>query len=181
MNGIIINYGCVYIIIVPWYYYLPDSGIAPSVSLTIEDGMSLVGEHCPGTVQLICRGVDLSLLRWRYNGIHDIYSFTTTDLPIAFPLFNSALKVVSIELINVTQTPNDARFAEFTSILILDIAQLEFVTNITCGDPGTIDTVPVNTTLLQQSTPISPTITSITATYYSGQLRTVNISWIKLV
>ncbi len=143
--------------------------------------MSLVGEHCPGTVQLICKGVDLSLLRWRYNGIHDIYSFTTTDLPIAFPLFNSALKFVSIELINVTQTSNDARFAEFTSILILDIAQLEFVTNITCGDPGTIDTVPVNTTLLQQSTPISPTITSITATYYSGQLRTVNISWIKLV
>ena len=162
---------------------MPNSGIAPSVSLTIEDRMSLVGEHCPGTVQLICKGVDLSLLRWRYNGIHDIYSFTTTDLPIAFKLFNSALKLVRIELINVTQTPNDARFAEFTSTLILDIAQLELqnVTKITCGDPGTIDTVPVNTTLLQQSTPISPTITSITATYYSGQLRTVNISWIKLV
>ena len=36
-----------------------------SVSLTVEGGVSLVGEHCPGTVRLFCEGVDLTRLEWR--------------------------------------------------------------------------------------------------------------------
>ncbi len=38
------------------------------VSLTVEGGVSLVGEHCPGTVRLFREGVDITVLRWTYNG-----------------------------------------------------------------------------------------------------------------
>ncbi len=34
-----------------------EEGFSSSVSLTVEGGESLVGEHCPGTVRLFCDGV----------------------------------------------------------------------------------------------------------------------------
>ncbi len=156
-------------------------GIAPSVSLTVDRNVSLVGEHCPGTIRLFCEGIDLSFMRWRYNGVSDIYSFRTTDQPMGLELSNSAF--VHVELINVTQTPNDARFARFTSVLIVDIAQLEVqnVFNINCGDPGTIATEPVDVITLQLSVPSSPVISAVTATYKSGLLMTLNVSWMDLV
>ncbi len=43
------------------------------VSLTVEGGGNLVGEHCPGTVRLFCEGVDLTLLEWRFYHDDDMY------------------------------------------------------------------------------------------------------------
>ncbi len=148
------------------------------MSLTVEGGVSLVGEHCPGTVGLLCVGMDLSVMRWRYNGVRDIYSFRTTDQPMGLELSNSAF--VHVDLINVTQTPTDARFAKFHSVLIVDIAQLQVqnVFNINCGDPGTIVTEPVD---VQLSAPSSPVISAVIATYKSGLLMTLNVSWMDLV
>ncbi len=156
-------------------------GITPFVSLTVDGGGSLVGEQCPGTVKLFCKGVDLSILRWRYNGENEIYSFSTTDLPMISILSSPAF--VSVELINVTQTPNDPRFGQFTSVLIVDIAQLQAqnIASINCGDPLTIDSKPVNVITLQPSVPTSPTITAVTATYKFGLLMTLEVSWMELV
>ena len=154
-------------------------GITPFVSLTVEG--SLVGEHCPRTVRLFCKGVDLSILRWRYNGGTGIYSFSTTDLPMISILSSPAF--MSVELTNVTQTPNDPRFAQFTSVLIVDIAQLQAqnVASINCGDPGTIATEPVNVIILKPSVPNNPVITAVTATYKFGLLMTLEVSWMELV
>ena len=44
-----------------------------SVSLTVEGGMSLVGEYCPGTVRLFCEGVDLTQLEWRLYQAENMY------------------------------------------------------------------------------------------------------------
>ncbi len=44
-----------------------------SVSLTVEGGVSLVGEHCPGTVRLFCEGVDITLLEWRFYHDDNMY------------------------------------------------------------------------------------------------------------
>ena len=44
-----------------------------SVSLTVEGGVSLVGEHCPGTVRLFCEGVDLTQLEWRLYHAENMY------------------------------------------------------------------------------------------------------------
>ena len=143
--------------------------------------MSLVGEHCPGTIRLLCEGVDLTTLRWRYNGDNVIYSFSTTDLPMNSVTTNPAF--INVELKFVASTPNDERFGNFVSVLTADIAQLQSqnVGNINCGDPGTIDTEPVNIRILQPSIPITPRVSSVAATYLFGTLQTIDVSWIKLV
>ena len=143
--------------------------------------MSLVGEHCPGTIRLFCEGVDLTTLRWRYNGDNVIYSFSTTDLPMNSVTTNPAF--ISVELKFVASTPNDERFGNFVSVLTADITQLQSqnVGNINCGDPGTIDTEPVDIRVLQPSIPITPRVSSVIATYLFGALQTIDVSWIKLV
>ncbi len=93
------------------------------MSLTVEGGVSLVGEHCPGTIRLFCEGVDLTALRWRYNGDNVIHSFSTTDLPISSVTTNPAF--ITVELQSVTSNPNDERFGNFVSVLTADIAQLQ--------------------------------------------------------
>ncbi|XP_064406487.1 uncharacterized protein LOC135351421 isoform X2 [Halichondria panicea] len=155
-------------------------GISPTVNLTVEGGVSLVGEHCPGTIRLFCEGVDLTTLRWRYNGDNVIYSFSTTDLPINSVTTNPAF--INVELKFVASTPNDERFGNFVSVLTADIAQLQSqnVGSINCGDPGTIDTEPVNIRILQPSIPITPRVSLVVATYHSGTLRKIDVSWIKL-
>ncbi|XP_064406596.1 uncharacterized protein LOC135351510 isoform X2 [Halichondria panicea] len=160
--------------------FLIVKGITPFVSLTVEG--SLVGEHCPGTVRLFCKGMDLTILRWRYNGGNGIYSFSTTDLPMIPILSSQGPSFVSVELLNVTQNPKDPRFAQFTSALFVDIAQLQAqnVASINCGDPGTITTEPVNVITLQPSVPNSPVITAVTATYKFGLLMTLEVSWMEL-
>ena len=151
------------------------------MSLTVEGGVSLVGEHCPGTIRLFCEGVDLTTLWWRYNEDNVIYSFSTTDLPMSFVPPNPAF--INVELKFVTSNPNDERFGNFVSVLTANIAQLQSqnVENINCGDPGIIDTEPVNIRILQPSIPITPRVSSVAATYHFGTLRTIDVSWIKLV
>ncbi len=156
-------------------------GFTPFVSLTVEEEVSLVGEHCPGTVRLFCEGVDLTQLRWRYNGANRVYSFMTTDLPMSAVPSNPAF--VHVQLINVTQTPSDPRFAQFISVLTVDITQLhsQNIASISCGDSGTIATEQVSVIPQQPSVPNSPVITAVTATYMSDLLITLEASWMELV
>ncbi len=46
-----------------------------SVSLTVEGGVSLVGELCPGTVRLFCEGIGLTQLEWRLYHDENMYFF----------------------------------------------------------------------------------------------------------
>ncbi len=147
--------------------------------LTIVKRESLVGEQCPGLVTLRCEGMDLTSLRWRYNETNKIQSFITTSVLMQLTQLNANSAFVSVQLINVTQTPDDARFAEFVSILIVDINQLQTqnIQDINCGDPGTINSIKVNVTTQPPTAPNSPMIKAVTPIYTSGMLNSLSVQW----
>ena len=131
--------------------------VESKVSLTVEGGVSLVGELCPGTVRLFCEGVDFTNLRWSYNSTDQEIVFFELDDETRTINLSSSSPFISVELSSVSQSAELATFGNFSSILSLNISQLEQqqITNITCGDPVTFDTVPVNVQLRQQSPPES--------------------------
>ena len=159
-------------------YYLFSTGNAPSVSLTVQGGVSLVGPHCPGTVRLFCEGVELVSLRWRYNGSGLIESFNTDDIPTNVTPSNLAFR--NVELVGATQFTNP-RFANFTSILTVDLTQLQQqnVAELDCGDPRTFDNVPVS---LHPNVPSKPNVTAVTVTYQSVSMLIIfEVTWKRLV
>ena len=133
-------------------------------------------------MKLFCEGTDLTSIRWSFNGSTVIESFLpidaeTTTFPSAqYPAF------VSVELTYVVQNTNPV-FGNFSSILNVDLSQLEeqSVSSISCGDPGTSITVPVNVVIIRQSVPDRPNITGVNATYNSTGLKSVTVSWNKVV
>ena len=147
--------------------------------LTVLERENLVGEQCPGLVTLRCEGMDLTSLRWRYNGTNKIQSFIPTSVLMQLTQLNANPAFVSVQLINVTQTPNDARFAEFISILIVDINQFQTqnIQEINCGDPGTINSIEVNVATQPPTAPNSPMITTVTLIYTSGMLNSLSVQW----
>ena len=156
--------------------YVYSLGSAPAVSLTVEGGVSLVGSHCPGTVRLICEGVRLVSLRWRFNGTTStlIKGFDTNDLPANVTHSNPAVK--NVELVRVRQLSN-RRFANFTSILTVNLTELQeqHITEIDCGDPGTFSSEPVS---LQPNVPDRPNVTAVIVAYQSINIR---VTWGRLV
>ncbi|XP_064406089.1 uncharacterized protein LOC135351084 isoform X2 [Halichondria panicea] len=160
-----------------------SEGADPSVSLTVEGGGSLVGEQCPGTVKILCYGINLSLLRWRYNGNIDILRSafpSDTTAPSSVNTNNPAF--VRVELLSVAQDPANLNFANFSSELVVNVSNLrtESVTNITCGDPGTSKMIPVDVEIIQQTEPESPIGMNVTALYEFGSLTDAIVSWKKL-
>ncbi len=152
-----------------------------SVSLTVEGGVSLVGEHCPGTVRLFCEGVNLVHLRWIYNGNNYIYSFLSdsdispTPIPLSFhPAF------LSVQLTDVSSQFIAREQTNFSSVLTVDVEQLQTqgIIDISCGDVITFETIQVDPIIIQETT---PKVSSISACYHSGLLNSLQISWIKLV
>ncbi len=157
---------------------LSFKGTTPSVTLTVEGGGSLVGEHCSGTVKISCNGVDLSILRWRFNGNTDVITFFSAN--VAPSPFTNNPAFISVELLSAEPGPN---FANFSSELVVDVSKLETesVTSITCGDPDTFEVIPVDVEIIQQTEPESPNGTNVTAFYEYGSLTDVIVYWEKLV
>ncbi len=145
--------------------------------------MSLVGEQCPGTVRLFCEGVELTLLRWKYNENNEIVSYD----PRATPNYSNLLGVSAfrnVELFSVAQNPGNARFANFTSILTIDLTGLQEigVTNITCGDPVYTDTLYTEIKIIEQSYPEIINITKVIASYvHNSSLKSLDLTWKKIV
>ena len=134
-------------------------------------------------MKLFCEGTDLTFLSWSFNGGIEIESFLPNDAPetstfpsAQYPAF------ISVELTDVVQS-TDLVFGNFSSILTVDLSQLEeqSVSSISCGDPGTSKTVPVNVNIIRRSRPDGPNITGVTATYNSTGLRHVTVAWDKVV
>ena len=139
---------------------------AASVSLTVEGGVSLIGPHCPGAIRLLCEGVELTTLMWKYNEnmtIGDIFPPDGIVKSKGAPL-NSAF--VSVELVNVYTS--DQVFANFSSILTTNLSQLEQqnITSISCGDALTSDTVPVDVQIEQEGVPGDPEIIGVNINRY---------------
>ena len=156
-----------------------------SVSLTVEGGVSLVGEHCPGTVRLFCEGVNLVQLRWIYNGNNFIYSFVSDSDISSTPIqLSSYPAFLSVQLTNVSSQFLARGQTHFFSVLTVDVEQLQTqlrIIDISCGDVSTFETIQVDPIITQETTPDNPEISSISACYHSGLLNILQISWIKLV
>ena len=85
------------------------------VSLTVEGGVSLVGEQCPGTVRLFCEGVHLTSLRWSYNTTNEeIHSFHPDSVISTQTVPNPAFISVDLRAVLQSVEPN---FGNFSSTL----------------------------------------------------------------
>ncbi len=158
-------------------------GANPSVTLTVEGGGSLVGEHCPGTAKVLCYGIHLSFLRWTYNGNIDIVSAFLSDTTSPSSVNPNDPAFIRVELLSVAQDPAFPSFANFSSELVVNVSNLrtESVINITCGDPNTFKMIPVDVEIIQQTEPESPNGMNVTALYEFGSLTDAIVSWEKLV
>ena len=136
-----------------------------SVSLTVEGGVSLVGPHCPGTVRLFCEGVDLTSLGWTYNGIIDITedSFFSDDSNNIFTNATSNPAFVSVLLTAVVQNSQRLVLANFSSILTVDLSQLQQhnVMSISCGDQVNKNSTSVSVHIIQETAPGDPQLTQV--------------------
>ena len=131
---------------------------------------------------MLCHGIDLSFLRWRYNGnINIVTFFSDTEAPSSVNTNNPAF--LSVELLSVAQDPVNRNFAKFSSKLVVDLSKLqtESVTSITCGDPNTFKMVLVDVEIIQETEPESPNGTNVTALYEGSILTDVIVSWERLV
>ena len=140
---------------------------------------SLVGTFCPGTVSITCEGIFLTNLRWTYNGGIGIIIFETDSVEQVYNVEQPAF--ISVELRSVVQY-TDVRYANFTSVLTADLAQLHelSVRDISCGNPIATITLPVGVSLQSNDEIPPPNITSITAVYNSTHLDLIRISWRKI-
>ena len=162
--------------------------VRSSVSLTVEGGVSLVSPHCPGTVRLFCEGVELTTLTWRYNGDIDIADSYHLDDSITTPTkVTSNPAFVSVQLTAVSQNSLNPVFGNFTSILTVDLSQLEQqnIMSISCGDPATRGTVPVDVHIVQDTVQADPQLHSlsvqlVTTLEFDITVFAVLISWMKL-
>ena len=155
------------------------------VSLTVEGGVSLVGPHCPGTVRLFCEGVDLTTFTWMYNGDINIHSYHP-DSSITAPTSTSNPAFVSVQLTAVSQS-SQIIFANYTSILTVDLSQLEQqnIMSISCGDPAIRRTVPVDVHIVQDTVPADLQLNTlsvqlVTTLEFDMTVFVVSISWMKL-
>ena len=155
----------------------------PSVSLTVEGGVSLVGPHCPGPVRLFCEGVELTTLRWNYNRENYLIGsfYPDSNSPSSETPSNAAF--VDLRLTKVINTTISQDFANFSSVLTVDLVQLQQqnISSIVCGDPGAMAVTPVGVQVLQPSIPRRPNVTTVTATYQSGILNQIKVTWGKSV
>ena len=129
-----------------------------SVSLTVEGGVSLVGEYCPGTVRLFCEGVDLTQLEWRLYHVENINFFKIFSPDSLNETRNvSILASASVELVRVSQDRISKVFANFSSILTLELSQtaieIQNITRISCGDPETTNDTMVNISIVKETLP----------------------------
>ncbi|XP_064406113.1 uncharacterized protein LOC135351103 isoform X2 [Halichondria panicea] len=168
------------VLVVTAHLTAQSQGTNPSVTLIVEGGESLVGEHCPGTVKISCIGVDLSILRWRFNGSTDVVTFFSDN--VARSPFTNNPAFISAELLSTAPDQLDPNFANFSSELVVDVSKLktESITSITCGEPDTFKMIPVDIEIIQQTEPESPNGTNVKILYEDGSLTDVTVSWEKL-
>ena len=161
-----------------------STGINPSVDLTIEGGIYLNGSHCPGTVRLYCKGMDLTSLRWDFNGSTEITTFLPIDIEAIIELPDPEYTAfIAVELTRVTQR-SDPVYGNFASTLTVDLYKLEVqnVNKISCGDPGTFKNVLINIDINRPTVPGDPEISTVMATIHrTAGIIELTVSWMPVV
>ena len=100
--------------------FISGLGQMPAARITVGGKPSLIGIHCPGSVNITCDGIKLTALQWTYN---DIKGYLSGD-PVQSELLSEFRSSISVALLNVTQY-TDPRFANFTSVLTATLLQLQ--------------------------------------------------------
>ena len=123
--------------------------------------------------------MDLTLLRWKYNKNNNIGDFYQSDASIDTPKNTSNPAFVSVQLTAVSQNPVDPVLGNFSSILTVDLTQLEQqnILNISCGDPGERRTIPVAVQTLQHTIPGDPELVAVDIIFLSLELATTYVQW----
>ncbi len=152
-----------------------------SVNLTVEGGVDLMDENCPGIVTLLCEGMDINQLRWRYNGDNNIVIYSSDSSPSQNQPSQTAF--LSVALVSISQNTVDRTRANFTSILTANLSRLQSdnVTEIECGDANTFQIKTVNVQIIERSRPRNPSFSMLTAEYQSERLLSVRVQWRKSV
>ena len=143
-----------------------------SVSLTIEEGVNLVGPQCSERVRLLCKGAHSStVIAWVQNGHTTIASFFTNARNIR-PAIRSNVRVFEEVTVPYVFTNNGS----FLSILTINLLRLYLanIANISCGNHIIKDTVTFE--ILDK-----PSITELTAIYAAKTLSIVRIQWKQVV
>ena len=113
----------------------------------------------------------------------DIISYFSDGSNTINPAPNSVFFVT--QLVAVNQKPSNPNFANFSSTLSVNLSKLqtENVVEISCTGPGVSQAAIelVNVSIIEPSIPSTPNITMVTAAYQSGELNSVEVSWMKLV
>ncbi len=152
-----------------------------SVSLTVEGGVSLVGELCPGTVRLFCEGVDLTVLQWRlyYGDNYSSKKFVTDSVNSTKQVFNdSPLVSASVELVQVSQDRISKVFANFSSILTLELSQMAIdITRISCGDAVNNNDTSVNISIVEETLPNISNFSVIIDTSSNNAIDMLTVTW----
>ncbi len=138
-------------------------------------------ENCPGIVTLLCEGVDINQLRWRYNGDNNIVIYSSDSSPSQNQPSQTAF--LSVELVEISQNTVDPNRANFTSILTANLSRLQSdnVMEIECGDAATFQIEPVNVRIIDRSEPRNPSFSMVTVEYQFEELSSVQVQWRKSV
>ena len=144
----------------------------------------MLGELCPGVIDLECEGVELAFLQWRYTSRDssvptNIVTFTSTDEVNTPTMLSENPAFISAYLTSKTET----RFANFTSILAINVSQLkeQSIAEIQCGDTVNTAVERVNISVIEELLPEAPVITGINAIYRDSEIEMINVSWQKNV
>ena len=150
-----------------------------NIQVAVDQVDHLVGTFCPGTVSITCKGTYYTNLRWTYNGNDRIYIFESDNEERVYSL-DGLPAFVSVELRQIEHY-YDIRFANFTSVLIADLVQLDQlnISSISCGNPTTSAILPVSVSVQSNNEITLPNITKVIAVYNSTQLDSIQISWTK--
>ena len=103
-------------------------------------------------------GVKLTAFRWIYNGNINIGDYYHPDDSTTTPSSTSNPAFVSVQLTAVSQSLLNPVFGNFSSTLTVNLSQLEQqnIKNISCGSPGTRETVPVDVHIAHETVPADP-------------------------
>ncbi len=147
------------------------------VNLTVEGVDSLVGEFCPGTVRLVCEGVELTNLRLKYNDSVEIISFFPDSPPLTETNLNNRA-FVSVQLKSVSKHLLVANFSVYLTVDLLEL-QAQNIMSISCGNLDVISIKAVNINITPENVPDIPHITAVNVIYQSGFLSLLEVIWNK--
>ncbi len=160
-----------------WLFTLSHVLTGKSVSLTVEGGVSLVGEVCPGTVRLFCEGVELNFLQISYNRSMEIITF----FPDSVPSIRTNLNNPAFLSVNLASASQNLQGTNYSVILTIDpsVLQAENIMNIVCGNVDLMETEQVDITIRPEQVPDIPQIIAVNVTYQSGVLTSLDVAWNK--